>query len=122
MLEFQSLIDTLFELQAVRYAVVSNSVGDRITGGMKQGVQTISSPQMEMKLERQAVLILNMAENFEPENGRLYFVSVRWDKVVALFFLLSQDHALTITVNGDAPLQDLFEIERSNSRMESNTH
>ena len=111
MLEYQSLVDYLFELSAVRYAVVSDSVGGRVAGGMKQGIKPIGSPQAEAKLEIHAVLMLNMAETFEPDNGRLLFVSARWQNVVAVFFLLSSDRALTVTVNGDAPLQDLFKIE-----------
>ena len=111
MQEYQSLIDALFKLPFVRYAVVSDSFGKRLAGGMKPGVQTYSSRQTETKLEIQAVLILKMAEEFEPQHGRLFYGAVRWQKVVALFFLLSQDQVVTITVEGDTPLQEGFNVE-----------
>ena len=112
MQEFQDLINSLFKLPWVRYAAVIDSHGERFIGGMKPGVRSITSMPSEKKLEVQSMLILQMAQDYEPECGRLYYTAIRWDKIVALFFLLSPDWALNLTVSDNLSLQDAFEIER----------
>jgi len=110
--EFEILVNSLFKLPRVRYAAVIDSHGEKLHGGMKPGVVSMSSTQTEKKLEIQSVLILKMAEDFETECGRLFYSSIRWEKLVGLFFLLSQDWALNVTIEGDMPLSEIFEIEK----------
>lgn len=110
--EFQDLIDALFKRSSVRYSTVIDFRGEKLAGGMKPGVESISTNQSERRLEMQSVLILKMAEGFEPECGRLYYSAIRWEKIVALEFLLSSEEVLNVTIDADTPLEEAFEIEK----------
>ena len=91
--------------------MVSDSNGERLAGGMKPGVLTVGPQRSETRFQMQAFLTLKMSEDYEKENGRLYYSAVRWDKIVAVSFLLSPDSAAIITISGDTPLQEVFNIE-----------
>ena len=100
---YRSLIDDLFELHFVRYAVVTDDYGRRYAGGMKPGVESTTPIEIEKRLEAQAVLILKMAEGYTPYDGALQWSSIRWEKVVAMFFLLGEGMGtLSVTLAGDA--------------------
>jgi len=102
----------MYKLESVRYAAVINSLGERILGGMKLGVTNLSSDSDERKYEFQSVITLKMAQNHESDFGMLHYSAMRWDKIVALYFLLSKEYSLNLTIYGDTPLEKVFEIER----------
>ncbi|MDH2900279.1 MAG: hypothetical protein PXY39_04860 [archaeon] len=98
---YQKLVDSLFELPFLRYAVVTDDFGRRYAGGMKPGVESTTPVEIEKRLEAQAVLILKMAEGYVPYDGKVLWSSIRWEKVIALFFLLGEGKGtLSLTVQG----------------------
>src|SRR5271157_5921458 len=82
--EFRSLIDELYSLPMVRFAVINDSYGERLVGGMKPGVQSISPDESEKRLAMQSVIMLKMAEDFEKYTGELHYSTIRWDKMKAI--------------------------------------
>ena len=82
---YPELLDKLFELSFVRYAVVTNEFGLRYSGGMKDGIESTTPDDIEQKLEGQAVSILKVAESYERYDGRLVYITIKWEKVIALF-------------------------------------
>lgn len=97
---YQKLVDSLFELPFLRYAVVTDDFGRRYAGGMKPGVESTTPVEIEKRLEAQAVLILKMAEGYVPYDGEVLWSSIRWEKVIALFFLLGEGKGtLSLTVH-----------------------
>ena len=109
--EFRSLIDELYSLPMVRFAVINDSYGERLVGGMKPGVQSISPDESEKRLAMQSVIMLKMAEDFEKYTGELHYSTIRWDKMKAIFFLLSPERAVTVTIYGDTPLEQISKVE-----------
>ncbi len=110
---YQKLVNRLFELPFVRYAVVTDDYGRRYVGGMKPGVQSTTPIEIEKRLETQAVLILKMAEGYIPYDGNLLWSSIRWEKVLALFFLLGQDKGtLSLTLEGNSSLQSALQVHQ----------
>jgi hypothetical protein len=108
---YQELVESLFALPFVRYAVVTDDFGHRYAGGMKPGIQSSTPIELEKRLEAQAVLILKMAEGYVPYVGKLLWSSIRWDKVIALFFLLGEDKGtLSVTIQGETPLEASLEV------------
>jgi hypothetical protein len=108
---YQRLIDSLFEFPFLRYAVVTDDFGRRYAGGMKPGVQSTTPVEIEKRLEAQAVLILKMAEGYVPYDGEILWSSIRWEKVIALFFLLGEGKGtLSLTVQGDTPSDSFSKI------------
>ncbi len=106
---YQKLVDSLFELPFLRYAVVTDDFGRRYAGGMKPGVESTTPVEIEKRLEAQAVLILKMAEGYVPYDGEVLWSSIRWEKVIALFFLLGEGKGtLSLTVQGVTKF-DLFD-------------
>jgi hypothetical protein len=110
---YQVLINRLFELSFVRYAVVTDDYGRRYVGGMKPGIESTTPIEIEKRLETQAVLILKMAEGYVPYDGDLLWSSIRWEKVVALFFLLGQDKGtLSLTLEGNSSLESALQVHQ----------
>ena len=108
---YQELIDSLFSLPFVRYAVITDNFGRRYAGGMKSGVESTTPVEIEKRLESQAVLILMMAESYVPYDGELFWSSIRWKKVIALFFLLGKDRGtVSVTVQGDTPFNSFSKV------------
>jgi hypothetical protein len=108
---YDRLVDKLFLVPNVRYAVVADDLGNRYFGGMKAGVQSTTPLDIEKRLEVQAVLILKMAQGYEPFDGKLYYCSIRWEKVLAYFFLLDKgDRILAVTLNAKASPQAVNKI------------
>lgn len=110
---YETLIDDLFKIKNIRYAVVTDDLGNRYRGGMKEGVKSTTPLDIEKRLETQAVLILKMAEGYVPFDGKLYYCSIHWQKVVAYFFLISKgERVLAITVDAKAPPGSLSRIRK----------
>jgi hypothetical protein len=108
---YQRLIDSLFELPFLRYAVVTDDFGRRYVGGMKPGVESTTPVEIEKRLEAQAVLILKMAEGYVPYDGEVLWSSIRWEKVIALFFLLGEGKGtLSLTIQGDTSFDSFSKI------------
>ena len=108
---YQKLVNTLFELPFLRYAVVTDDFGRRYAGGMKQGVESTTPVEIEKRLEAQAVLILKMAEGYVPYDGNVLWSSIRWEKVIALFFLLGEGKGtLSLTIQGNTPFDSFSKI------------
>jgi hypothetical protein len=101
--DFEGLIKELFALDFVRYAVVIDDFGERIAGGMNLHVESTTPPDVERRLEVQAILILRMAEAYEQYDGKLLYSSIKWEKLSAYFFILSDKRILALTVEGKAP-------------------
>ncbi|MHB1909102.1 MAG: hypothetical protein ACYCQJ_09585 [Nitrososphaerales archaeon] len=97
----QELIDTLFKFPFVRYAVITDEWGKRYAGGMKPGVTSTTPVEIEKRLETQAVLILKMAEGYVDYDGKVLFSTIRWEKILAMFFLLNGNRTLSVTLEGD---------------------
>ncbi len=110
--KYVTLLNKIFELPDVRYAAVNDKFGVRIVGGMKPGVKTLTPPEADKRLEMQSVMILKMAENYSEHSGELRYSSIQWAKVCALFFLISPERALCITVFGDLLHDTKLKIER----------
>ncbi len=110
---YQELVESLFKLPFVRYAVVTDDFGHRFAGGMKPGIQSLTPIELEKRLEAQAVLILKMAEGYVPDVGKLLWSSIRWEKVTALFFLLGEEKGtLSVTIQGETPMESLLEVRK----------
>jgi hypothetical protein len=110
---YQKLIDALFDLPFLRYAVVTDDFGRRYVGGMKPGVESTTPVEIEKRLESQAVLILKMAEGYVPYDGEVFWSSIRWEKVIALFFLLGEGKGtLSLTIQGDTPFDSFGRIHQ----------
>jgi hypothetical protein len=110
---YQILVNKLFELPFVRYAVVTDDFGRRFVGGMKPGISSTTPIEIEKMLETQAVLILKMAEGYVPYDGSLLWSSIHWEKVVALFFLLGQDKGtLSVTLEGTSSLESALQVHK----------
>ncbi len=110
---YQELINSLFAFPFVRYAVVTDNFGRRYAGGMKPGVESTTPVEIEKRLESQAVLIMMMAESYVPYDGELFWSSIRWKKVIALFFLLGKDRGnVSVTVQGNTSYDSFIEIYR----------
>ncbi len=108
---YQKLVDLLFDLPFLRYAVVTDDFGRRYVGGMKPGVESTTPIEIEKRLEAQAVLILKMAEGYVPYDGELLWSSIRWEKVIALFFLLGEGKGtLSLTIQGNASFDSFRQI------------
>jgi hypothetical protein len=108
---YETLVRKLFELPFVRYAVVTDDFGRRYVGGMKPGVESTTPIEIEKRLETQAVLILKMAEGYVPYDGNLLWSSIRWEKVLALFFLLGQEKGtLSLTLEGNSSLEAALQV------------
>jgi hypothetical protein len=108
---YQKLVASLFGLTFLRYAVVTDDFGRRYVGGMKPGVESTTPIEIEKRLEAQAVLILKMAEGYVPYDGQLLWSSIRWEKVIALFFLLGEGKGtLSLTIQGDTSFDSFSEI------------
>jgi hypothetical protein len=110
--DYELLIRELFKLDHVRYAVVLDDFGERITGGMNSNVESTTPPDVERRLEVQCILILRMAEAYEQYDGRLLYSSIKWDKLSAYFFALSDKRVLAVTVEGDAPANAIERVIR----------
>jgi hypothetical protein len=108
---YQKLIDSLFKFEFLRYAVVTDDFGRRYVGGMKPGVESTTPIEIEKRLEAQAVLILKMAEGYVPYDGQLLWSTIRWEKVIAMFFLLGEGRGtLSLTIQGDTRFDSFTEI------------
>jgi hypothetical protein len=108
---YEGLIDRLFEIPMVRYAVVIDELGNRFCGGMKPGVKSTTPLGVEKRLEMQAALILKMAEGYERFDGDLYYCSIHWKKVSAYFFLVGNgNQMLTLTIEPKAPPSTLARV------------
>lgn len=108
---YRALIDDLFELHFVRYAVVTDDYGRRYAGGMKPGVESTTPIEIEKRLEAQAVLILKMAEGYTLYDGAVKWSSIRWEKVVAMFFLLGEGMGtLSVTLGADTSSDSLSRV------------
>lgn len=108
---YQELVDRLFELPFVRYAVVTNEFGLRYSGGMKPGVESTTPNEVEKKLEGQAVSILRVAESYERYDGKLVCITIKWEKVVAVFCRLGSGRGILIlTLEGASKPEALVEV------------
>ncbi len=110
--KYDDLIRSLFEMPHGRYAVVLDDFGNRIAGGMKVGIESTTTEVAERRLEVQAVLILRMAEGYEEFDGKVHYSSIRWDKVLAHFFILSTNTALALTLQGSAPTYHIEKVRQ----------
>jgi|GEM_PF-1995314 hypothetical protein len=113
---YEKLIRNLFSLEYVRYAVVLDDYGNRIVGGMNENVPSTTPADVERRLEVQCILILRMAESYQQYDGSLLYSSIRWEKLSAYFFLLSDKRVLALTVQGRAPLnfvEDIREVVKA---------
>ena len=111
-LKYVVLVQKVFELPEVRYAAINDKYGIRILGGMKPGVETLTPPDADKRLEMQSMMILNMAENYSEHSGEVRYSSIQWAKLCALFFLISAEKALSVTVFGDLLHDTVLKIER----------
>jgi hypothetical protein len=110
---YQELIASLFRLPFVRYAVVTDDFGHRYAGGMKPGVESSTPSALEKRLEAQAVLILKMADGYVPYVGKLVWTTIRWENVIAMFFLLGEDRGtLAVTIQGNTEMDSMQEIRK----------
>ncbi len=108
---YDELIEKLFQINNVRYAVVTDELGNRYSGGMKKGVKSTTPLDIEKRLEIQAVLILKMAEGYQDFDGELFYCSIHFKKVFAYFFLLAKgERVLSVTLDSFAPPSSLDEI------------
>jgi hypothetical protein len=107
--EYSELIDSIFLLEPVRYAMILDDFGERIMGGMKPKVTSLTPEEVEKNLELQATLILKMAETFSKHTGKLMNTQINWEKVSALFFRLSEDETLCVSAeaNPGPPVREL---------------
>jgi hypothetical protein len=98
---YRKLIDRLFRVKSIRYAVITDELGIRYFGGMKEGVESTTPLDIEKRLEVQAVLILKMAVGYERFDGKLLYSCIQWQDVSAYFFLLGRrgNRILTITID-----------------------
>ncbi len=109
---YTRLVNELFELEHIRYAVVLDDFGEKLLGGMKPGVKTSTPTDAEKRLEIQSILILRMAEQYEQFDGKLHYTCIKWDKLSALFFFLSSNRTLAVTVQPSAPPDFGEEVEK----------
>jgi hypothetical protein len=106
-------VDSVFRVPGVRYCVVIDDYGRKVVGGMKPGVESVSPLDVERKLEMQAVIILKMALPYEKYLGSLHHSTIKWDKLDALFFLLSDDRTLSLTIEGSDRDSAASQVERA---------
>jgi hypothetical protein len=110
--QYSELINAIFRLDGIRYAMILDDFGERIMGGMKPLVASLTPEEVEKNLELQATLILKMAENFAKHTGKLLYTEIHWERVAAMFFRLSEEETLCVSaeVNAGAQTQKLREI------------
>lgn len=63
--------------------------GERLAGGMKTGVSSLTTEAQERMLESHATIVLGMAKIHEAKTGTLRCSLFCWDKIIAAFFPLS---------------------------------
>ena len=90
---------------------MTDGFGRKLAGGMKPGVTSTTSDDIEKRLEIQAALILKMAEGYVPYDGDLLWSSIRWEKILALFFLLSGGYQIVcVTLDGKSSFENVIDI------------
>lgn len=117
--KYSQLLESLYKMDGVRYAAVLNQYGERVSGGMKSSVKSLTPTNLDERLEIQAVLTLRMAEGFAKFTGKLMYATFRWPKAIALFFILNEEKALSLTLDGDFSPKSILSINNAVKKWKS---
>jgi hypothetical protein len=111
--QYAELLDSLFKIPKVRYAAILDEFGDRLVGGMRPGVTSLSPPNIERKLETQSSLMLRMAEDYSKFAGEFSFISVDWQNMTAVFSFLPDKKSVSLSIDGMWPTETIQEVKRA---------
>jgi hypothetical protein len=107
---FELLKKRLFASPYVRYIALIDGLGNTIVGSMKQGVQAITLPDQDFVMNLQAMVALGIGESNQKFAGKLHYISVKWNKIMDLYFLIQPDLGLAVTLDVDAPADAISEL------------
>jgi hypothetical protein len=97
--KYSKLIGKLYAIPHLRYASISDDMGQRIIGGMKPGVESATAPEEETRLGLQSVVSLKSAEGYQKYTGKLEYLCITWEKMFAVFYLLPNSKSLAVTID-----------------------
>jgi hypothetical protein len=108
---YNELLDELFRFPSVRYAAVLDEFGDRIAGGMKPNVESMTPSSVERKLETQSALMLRMSDDYAKFVGRFRYILLQWEKMIALFFFLTNGTSLSMSMENASSSEAIDQVK-----------
>ena len=87
--DYQSICEQIKKLDnKIRFAGVINERGKLIEGGMRDGIQALSSAKDDEMLFMELVLRVKMRQEFDTQLGPVKFAMALRDKVLEMSFLI----------------------------------
>ena len=109
-MDFEKLCDRVFALnEGIRYAGVVDDNGMLIAGGMRQGIDSITSDDNDELYLAQTALRKSMRERFDATMGKARFAYVEREKIGMLTFYMDKN-ILVISVEPDVETHVVMDI------------
>jgi hypothetical protein len=96
------LLEKLFKLPEVRYAAIVDEFGTTLQERMRPLTDRVTPPAQDLKMNMQTILALRMAETNVKFVGKLHYLSIRWEKIIDMYFLLANKLGVAVTLDGEA--------------------
>ena len=110
---YKSICDQIKNLDGIRFAGILNDKGKLIEGGMKDGLETLSSTRDDEMLFMELVLRVKMRQEFDSQLGQVKFALALRDKVLEMSFPIDKFVLFVVgesTLSYTAAPQKILEI------------
>jgi Family of unknown function (DUF6659) len=104
---FEKLCNQIFGLSSnIRFVGIINGIGDLVSGGMREGIQSMENNESSSKLYLEFVLRSEMRKDQDAEFGKTIYSFSEREKIKFAVFPLSGKHLLMVSIEKNEPHHD----------------
>ena len=118
-MNFTKLYDDVLAIDSkIRYAAIQNSVGEKIHGGFREGINPILNDDELKMMHYYASQRWQTRKNIEHKLGNTKYAMAEYDKLKRISFPIDEKHLLMITIeinsNHDGIIQNILKLLKEN--------
>jgi len=120
-MDFDRLLTDVLKIDStIRYAAIQNSIGEKITGGFREGVTPILSNDELQMMHYYASQRWQTRKNIEHKIGNTKYAMAEYDKLKRITFPINKEYLLLISteINTDhtRAINKVLELIHNSSR------
>ena len=107
------VLDSLYEKvmnldQSIRYAVILNSTGEKISGGYRQGLNPMLDEDQLKMVHFYAGQRWDTRKNLTHKTGKTKYAMAEYEKIKRMTFPIDEKHLLMVTTEVDTDHQKII--------------
>ena len=116
---FEKLCNQIFGLSSnIRFVGIINGMGDLVSGGMREGIQSMENNESSSKLYLEFVLRSEMRKDQDAEFGKTIYSFSERERIKFAVFPLLQNHLLMVSmekreIDHERIIQDILMLKSS---------